>query len=344
MFDHFAMWTGVEEPKTMVSRLKAAHVDIILPYVSKKPESYEASNLLIEEAHKHGIKVHGWFGDEMKVDESMSASVSGLRQVAADGSPIGLLCPANPEAVDYILKGLKRALTECDYDGISLEDGYVFDFKTTFTIRPNTTFDPSDDRAREYKTIPGCYCAYCKKHAPIEKPEWASWKKERLNDLIGAHAKLIRRIKPGAPFSAAARMPLDRSFYEPFKKEIPYYDGWKFCQCRDGFSADWAGWVNRGLVDFACPMSYFKSTRLVELHTMECKHLIPAAASKIWVGLCLGAPSETWQQDPTAINGAKEIEALLREQEKMGQKNCCFYGYHALRDEHIPVLAAHRKA
>ena len=343
MFDHMAMWTGTEEPKRMAERVAAAHVDIILAYVSKSPDSDEANRLLIEEAHKQRIKVHGWFGDEMKVDAAMPAAVSDLRQVCADGSMLGVLCPANPEAVRYVLEGLQRVLTGADYDGISLEDGYVFDMKTTFTVRPNTPYDPSDDRARDYKALRGCYCSYCKKHAPIEKPGWAAWKRERLTDLIAAQSKLIRRLKPGIPYSTAARMPYQRSFYEPFKNEIPYYSGWELSQCRDGFSVDWAEWLKRGLIDFACPMVYFKSTRLVELQTQECKHLIPDCANKIWIGLNLGNPSETWQQDRTLINGAEVIDDLLKRQEQMGQKNCVFYGYHSLRDEHIPVLASHRK-
>jgi uncharacterized lipoprotein YddW (UPF0748 family) len=344
MFDHMAMWTGTANPKSMMPRLKAARVDVILPYVSKKRDTYEASNRLIEEAHRNGIKVHGWFGDEIKVDDAMPATVSALRQVAADGSPLGLLCPANPEACDYILGGLKRALTECDYDGISLEDGYVFDFKTTFTIRPGTAYPPTDDRARNYTTIPGCHCAYCLKHAPIGKPGWADWKRERVTDLIAAQARVIRQIRPGIPYSAALRMPYERAFYEPYKKEISFYDGWEFCQSRDGFSADWADWFKRGLIDFACPMSYFKSPRLIELQTLECHKLVPDAANRIWVGLTLGTPAESYPHDLSVLNGAAEIAAILNRLEEMGQKNCVFYSYEGLLDEHIPVLASHRKA
>jgi len=342
MFEHIAMWTGVDNPQPMVSRLKAAHVDIIMPYVSKQPDSYAASNRLIEEAHRHGIKVHGWFGDGMKVDASMPAAISGLRQVSADGDLLDLLCPANPAVVACILAELERVLTECDYDGISLEDGYVFDFKRTFTIRPGTGYEPTDDRAREYSIIPGCYCAYCQEHAPIGKPEWGDWKRERLTNLIAAQAQLLRRQKPGMPFSAAARMPYNRSFYGPFKNEISFYDGWKFCQSYEAYSADWAGWLKQGLIDFACPMSYFKSPRLVELQLQECQHLIPTASNDIWVGLTLGIPAESWPHDRSVINGAAEIAALLNQLEKMGQKNCVLYGYDALRDEHIPVLANHR--
>lgn len=342
MFDHLAMWTwptavGSEDPKRMVDRLKAAHVDVIIPYIAKRKdysvscEIYEQRlHRIIEEAHKQGLKVHGCF-DEMNANESMPAAVYALRQVLADGSMNGALCPANPAAVHHIIEELKRVLTEFDYDGIGLEDSYIYN--------KNTIYDPANDLGREYRTIPVCYCDYCKNNAPIEKPEWEKWKQERLTNLINEESKLIRRLKPGIPFSVAARMPYDRSFYEPFKEEIPYYGGWEFCQSRDAFAADWAEWLRRGLIDFACPMSYFKSTRFVELQTLECKHLIPGATDKIWVGLTLGWPAE----DRSLLNGAAEIEDLLKLLEGMGQKSCVLFSYEAFKDEHIPVMANHRK-
>jgi uncharacterized lipoprotein YddW (UPF0748 family) len=343
MFDHLAMWTGVDNPRTMMSRLQAAHVDIILPYVSQNPETYAASNLLIEEAHTHGIQVHGWFGDEMKVTDAMPAAIRDLRQINADGTPLHILCPANPAVIAYVTEGLTRVLTECDYDGISLEDGYVFDFTTAFTLRPDSSYPSTDDRARDYYTIPGCYCAYCQEHAPIGTPAWAGWKCERLTALIAKQAEVIRRLRPGMPYSTAARMPYDRSFYAPFQEEIAFYGGWEFCQSRDGFSADWAAWMQQGLVDFVCPMSYFQSPRLIELQTRECAQYVSDVANQIWVGLTLGTPAECWPHDQSVINGAAEITAILDHLEAIGQRNCVCYCYEAMLDEHIPVLASHRK-
>jgi len=338
MFDHLAMWTWPtavrsEDPRRMVDRLKAAHVDVIIPYVSSKQDAYaERLHRIIEEAHRQDIQVHGCF-DEMNAHDSMPASVHALRQVFADGGRNGSLCPANPDAVQYIIGELRHVLADFDYDGINLEDSYIFN--------KNTIYDPAHQQGVDYKTIPVCYCGYCKQHAPIGKAGWEKWKQARLTDLIGEEAKLIRRMKPGMPFSVAARMPYARGFYEPFKNEIPYYGGWEFCQSRDAFAADWADWLKRGLIDFACPMSYFRSPRMVELQTQECRQLTPDAANRIWIGLTFGWTPE--DPDHSVVNGAREIALLLERLEKLGQKNCVFFSYEAFRDEHIPVLAGRRR-
>lgn len=287
MFEHMAMWTfpvavRTEDPKRMVDRLKAARVDIITAFSDSRAKGnarkdYEGRlHSIIEEAHREGMQVHACF-DEINANEAMP--VYDLRQVRQDGSSGAVLCPANPAVKEYILAALARTLTEFDYDGINLEDGYIYN--------PNTIYDPANQAGVDYRVIPVCYCSYCRQHAPIEKPEWARWKQERVTELIGEQSKLIRSLRPGIPFSVAARMPYAQAYYAPWKQEIPYYGGWEFCQSRDAFSADWAEWLRRGYIDFACPMSYFNSLRLVELQTRECQSLFPRAASTIWMGLVL---------------------------------------------------------
>lgn len=360
-FKHMAMWTWPESvynenPQRMVRRLREAHVDIIIPYTCGQrgevhregkhtdPARYdECLRLIIEEAHRYGLKVQACF-DELNAYPDMP--VFDLQQIREDGSKAGILCPANPDVVDYVLARLRRSLTEFDYDGINLEDGYVFN--------GNTIYDPAHQAGEKFRVIPVCYCDYCRKNAPLGKPSWPVWKQEQLTALIAKEAELIRAFKPDLPFSVAARMPYDRSFYEPYRKEIPYYDGWRLCQSRDGLSADWAEWLRRGYIDFVCPMSYFHSARLVELETGECRQLVPEANSKIWMGLGLGEYTVEYLQgigegtdieragDATLQNGAQNIETLLREQLRMGQENVVFFCYQYLLDEHLPVLARFR--
>ena len=350
MFDQTAMWTFPdavrdENPQRMVDRLRAAHVDIIVPFVDSRSdgderEQYENRlHAIIEEAHRQGMHVHACFDD---INAYPAMPVYDLRQVRQDGSLGTVLCPANPEVVQYNLGQLERVLTDFDYDGINLEDGYIFNH--------NTIYDPAHQAGADYQVIPVCYCAHCRQHAPLEQPEWAGWKQERLTDLISEQAKLIRRLKPGIPFSVAARMPYAQSFYAPYQQDVPYFDGWEFCQSRDAFCADWAEWMRRGHIDFACPMSYFRSPRMVELQTRECHALFPAAATNIWMGLVLSRtvefgqtrgqfPEGPEQGDPSLYNDAKAVVTLLESQVRMGQRNCIFFSYEQLLDEHIPVLA-----
>jgi hypothetical protein len=344
-----AMWVWPqsileEEPHRMVSRLRDAHVDIIIPYVcghravdhyseaTNTPAFYnERLHLIIEESHRAGLKVHACF-DELNAYPAMP--VYGLRQRRKDGSYGSILCPANPVVSDFVLERLRWTITEFDYDGINLEDGYIFN---NYTI-----YDPAHQSGERFRVVPVCYCDYCKKHAPIEEPEWDAWKQERLTDLISKEAAVIHSLKPRMPFSVAARMPYDRNFYTPYKKDVPYYDDWKFCQSRDSFSADWAEWLRLRHINFACPMSYFHSPRMVEIETMECRHLIPDARLKIWMGLGLGEITARVEENPAAQNDARNVEILLREQLQMGQENVVFFCYQYMQDDHIPMLARFR--
>jgi len=188
----------------------------------------------------------------------------------------------------------------------------------------------------------------------LEKPEWDQWKRDQLSALIGKEAELIRKTKPGMSFSVAARMPYNLTFYAPHQKDIPYFDGWKCCQSRDALLADWVEWLRRGHIDFACPMSYYHSNRIVELQTLECQRLIPEARRKVWMGLGLNEVTAEYRQgktdepgakdvkDPSLKNGAAAIESLLRDQVRMGQENVLFFCYEGLLDEHLPVMAQFR--
>lgn len=351
-FKRMAMWTWPdsvwnEDPKRMVRRLQEAHVDTIVPYTCPQrggdgdPATYfERLRGIIEEAHRGGLQVHACF-DEVNAYPDMP--VYDLQQVREDGSKAGILCHANPAVVDYVLGKLRWTLAEFDYDGINLEDSYVFNH--------NTIYDPAHRPGERFQTIPVCHCDWCRDHAPIGKPEWAEWKRERLTDLIAKQAALVRQTKPGMPFSVAARMPYDLRFYAPHEKDIPYYEGWQQCQSRSALGADWVAWLERGHIDFACPMSYYHSNRLVELQTEECRHRVPEAGTKIWMGLGLGDCTAEYRQgtsddparpdakDPALRNDAKAIEAQLQNQLRMGQQNVIFFCYQYLLDEHPPVMA-----
>lgn len=357
MFEHLGMWTwpdaiNVGDPALMAERLDEAGIDINIPYLCARSGGAEKAayetrlHAIIEEAHRKGQKVHGCF-DELNAYEAMPSY--DLRQAHKDGSLNNTLCPANPRVVDYVLGELERSLLNIDLDGISLEDGYVF--------HHSSVYDPAHLEDAGYRVEPVCYCDYCVKNAPIGKPEWGKWKQGRLSDLVGAQSKLVRQLKPGLPFSAAGRLPYRSAFYEPYQNDVPYYGGWKLCQSRDGFSADWVEWLRRGYLDFACPMTYFHNDRIVELTIAECRHEVPRAAELAWIGLGLGEVNAEYVQgvpanedgaaktyDPALLNDAAAIARQMQLQLGAGQRNCLFFSYAFLSDEHISAIASFGRA
>lgn len=341
MFNQFALWTWPGairsvEPRRVVDRAKAARIDILIPYISKRGSTnrqdgrevidfpqYEENLLkLVAEAHRQGLPVHGCI-DEMNIYPGMPAGLEKFAQVRRDGSVATSLCPANPAVREYILGELRRVLPE--YDGINLEDSFIFN--------PNTIYDPAHQLGTQFRSIPVCFCDWCKAHGPIDQPEWTAWRQNALTELVAQMAAIVRQA--GKPFSAAARMPYRRAFYPP---DVTYYDGWQYCQSRDAMMADWLAWP----LDFICPMTYFNDTRIVELQTQECRQLVPA--DKLWMGLALGESSAEFmfgstKQNPQYYNSAGKLAEQLELQAKLGQKQCVFFEYGNLTDEHIAVLA-----
>lgn len=352
-FEHLAMWTWPEsvlgeDPRVMARRLAEAGVDIVVPYACPRrgrealPGNTYLDRLagIVSEAHRAGLKVHFCF-DEMNAWKGMP--VYDRQQKWESGADAGVLCPADPAVVDYILARLAWTLEEFACDGINLEDSYVF--------KRNSIYDPANEAGVKFRVFPVCYCDYCRKHAPIGKPEWADWKREKMTALVAAQAQLIGRLKPGMPFSVAARMPYRRAFYAPHRERVPYYDDWQFCESRDAYCADWAEWLRRGHIDFACPMSYFYSRELVELETLESRSLFPGGKD-ILMGLGLGEITVECRQaakeaggaparggSASRRNDARNIGLLLADQDRLGQRSVIFYAYQYLDDEHLPVMA-----
>ena len=343
-FRHMAIWFNglpdTQSPRQIIERLKAAGIDN--PFLAADHERDKAKlQEVIEEAHRGGLTVHGDF-DELRCREK---SPDDLVQMLKDGTKKKVLCPANPAVVEHVLQRLERVLSTFNYDGITLDDGYYF-------ARAGD-YDPAREAGSKFKAIPCCYCSYCRSHAPIETPEWERWKLEQVTALIGKQAELARQMKPGILFSAAAHMPYDRTFYQPHRQEIPYFEGWGVSQSRSGYLADWVEWVHRGHLDFALPMIYYHSLDLVRWQTQECRQLLSSASKTIWVGLGLGTVAAEYYQglsdqqgfkanDPAMMNGAQTVEAQLQDQLRMGQENVAFFCYSELRDEHLPVLARYR--
>ncbi len=353
MFKHMAMWTWPdavlgETAEQIVERLRAAHIDIVIPYLGLRDDpapraAYEERlQALVEEAHRHGMTVIACF-DEMGTYASMPAK--DYCQVRQDGEPQNLLCPAHPGAREYLLGELERVLGEFAFDGVNLEDSYVYN--------STTIYDPAHSGGAEFSVIPVCYCDHCRAHAPLEQPEWNQWRRDRLSELVAAESRLVH--ERGLSFSVAARMPYARDdFYAAYQDEIPYYSGWQHCQARDGLAADWLSWLQQGIIDFACPMSYFHSSRLVELETLECQYRVPEARESIWMGLGLDVITAEYAQahrdhpEPGKVhqdafkNDAAAIGRQLDLQVRLGQQHVVFFSHAFLRDEHIPVMAAYR--
>lgn len=343
-FRHYAIWfNGLpadQSPERIIARLRAARIDH--PFVAADhAKDGEKVQGVIDEAHRHGLTIHGDF-DALR---NRGDAPADLGQILKDGTLKPVLCPANPAVVDLVLEKLARMVASFDYDGITLDDGYYFSRAGLY--------DPDGAPGSKFRRMPSCYCAYCQRHAPLETPEWEEWKRDAISALIEKQAALVRQLKPGTRFSAAAHMPYQRAFYDAHQQDIPYFEGWGISESYYGYLNDWPAWVRRGHLDFVLPMIYYHSRQLVQWQTEECRSLLPDASRNVWVGLGLGGVTAEFYQglgdvnpvgagDPAMRNDAVMIEAQLQDQLRMGQEHVAFFCYSELADEHLPVLARYR--
>jgi len=344
MFNKYSIWLWPnslqnEDMRQATSRMKEAKIDIVMPLLgSPAPEDRtigqeeleERLELLIASCKENGIQVHGCF-DELK----FSGKEEKFCQKRQDGSSNLLLCPANPQNREWVLKRLDYYLTHFNLDGITLEDSYIY--------QNMVEHDPANHQSEEaYRSIPTCFCDYCKDHAPDDPDARTKYKQDGMTALVKS---ISQRVKASQlQFSMACRMPYSQDFYAPYKDEIPYIDGWKYCQSRDGLCADWGRWFEEGLLDFVCPMSYFRDPRMVELQALESCSLIPNPEENVWMGLGLSKITAEYfnSQLENDINTAENLEIIMKRLDEMGQKNIVFFSYsmETFKDEHIKLLSS----
>ena len=346
MFDNMAFWlfprsVQNDDPQESAERMRAAGATHVFPYLSNPQASEKVMeheerrrrlDRLVEECHRAGLQVHGCFC-EMKFTEQRPE----WHQKREDGEQGPLLCPANPEVVDWILGRLRMFLDRYPMQGLTLEDSYLY--------QETAEYDPANASDSDYRTIGVCYCDYCREHAPTDAEERRAFKSAAVTGLVRSLTDECRGR--GLATSAAARLPHGRDFYAPWKDQIPYWDGWAHCASKKNFCADWSAWHRDGLLDSVCPMSYLRDTQIVEWQTEEACSLIERPEDNVWMGLGLSYITAEWFQEnkPEHMNDAANIREQLEMLQRLGQRNVVFFAYDRewVTDEHIEVMKEARK-
>jgi len=184
---------------------------------------------------KYGVEVHVW-----KVNYNCSNAPrefveamrqAGRTQVKFDGTPGNWLCPSHPENRKLEWETMVEVAKNYDVDGIH------FDY-----IR--------------YPDSDHCYCNGCKerfeKHIGATIADWPratrteqwkakfdDWRRDQITALVADVHREAKKIKPTIKISAAV---------------FPSYPS-----CRSSQLQDWLVWVEKGYLDFLCPMNYSPS-------------------------------------------------------------------------------------
>lgn len=308
--------------QAMADALAAARFNVVFPYVASGAAAYYPSSVLpraadcsgrdalseiLDACHRRGLKVHArllglscLFATEGTYKALAS---SGRLMLRASGTPLRWLCPSSPENRRQLISAAEEIAAKYPVDGLQLD--YF-----------------------RYPGYEGCYCGRCRKafegflgrqvqtwpegvrDGPAAGP-FREFRRRQLTALLGEIRSAVRRARPDMPISAAV------------------FADW--AHHRHEVAQDWVGWLQQGLLSFACPMNYTVSVeRFAEL----------VAQQRGWVGsgrLCFGiGPYADGVGDFSPIAVAKQVQVAR----VSGQGWVLFNLCPELVDRDLPRLSA----
>ena len=241
-----------------IRQLAASGFNAIIPNMSWGYSAAYASKLLpkapglppdslsdcLAAAKKYGVAVHVWRVNWNLFGQTDPKQVAKLRaagrlQVDRAGEPVDWLCPSNPENQKLELEAMVEIARNYPVAGLH------FDY-----IR--------------YPNQDGCFCPGCRKQfekrigaTVVNWPEgvttgphrqaYRQFRRDNITQLVSAVSRQARQVRPGIKISAAV------------------FPDWP--NARDEVGQDWKVWVEKGYLDFVCPMQYTDNAILFEADT-----------------------------------------------------------------------------
>lgn len=226
-------------------------------------------------AKKYGVAVHVWRVNWNLFWHAAPKRVAELRaagrlQTNSAGNPIDWLCPSNPENQKTELDAMLEVARNYDVAGLH------FDY-----IR--------------YPDQDGCFCPVCRKlfemrvgsavtNWPADvttgpfRQAYLQFRRDNITQLVAAVSEQARKVRPGILISAAV------------------FPDWT--SARDDVGQDWKMWVEKGYLDFVCPMQYTDNGALFEAKTKQSAGWVGGRVPLMpGIGATLGlAPDGTLEQ------------------------------------------------
>jgi uncharacterized lipoprotein YddW (UPF0748 family) len=246
------VWTANAAPfswQVSAAALAAARVNVVFPYAASASAAYYRSSVLppaadadgrdwladaIEACHSRGLKVHVRLLGVSCLFSSAGTvsdlSASGRLMIDDQGKPRRWLCPTIPANRRAIIASAAEVVSKYPVDGVQFDYFRYPDEHCCLCPSCRAAFE--EYLGRKIQDWPSCVTG-------PERDSFAKFRRFLLDGLLGDCRSAILRARPGLPISAAV------------------FVNWPVH--RDGIAQDWVAWLDRGLIDFACPMDYTAS-------------------------------------------------------------------------------------
>ncbi|HEU0253331.1 MAG TPA: family 10 glycosylhydrolase, partial [Pyrinomonadaceae bacterium] len=291
-----------------------------------QPATFDPLAVTLEEAHKRGLKVHGWLNtnllanlDTLPTDPehvynkhpewlavpkpvaaelySMSPSDPAYRQKIVEWSKANrgelegvYTGPANPKVRDHIYQIWMDVLKRYPVDGLHFD--YVrfaspdFDYSRTSLEAFRKWLEPQ-----------------------LSGDERSELKKSRASNPLAAPERFPAKF---ADFQRAQVTALVERVYHAVKKEKPetLVSAAVFANDENAYTRrfqDWKRWLQMGILDVACPMAYTTDTAVFQKQIEVAAATAHGAKRRVWAGIgAYRIPSESAIEK---INAARTLSA-----------------------------------
>jgi uncharacterized lipoprotein YddW (UPF0748 family) len=291
-----------------------------------QPPTFDPLALTLEEAHKRGLKVHGWLNTNLLANlDALPASPTHVynkhpewlavpKPVAAElynmsprdpayrekivewskanrGELEGVYTgPANPKVRDHIYNIWMDVLKHYKVDGLHFD--YVrfaspdFDYSRTSLEKFRKWLEPQLTSDQRRELKQSL------KTNPLAAPEmfpskFADFQRAQVTTLVERIYRSVKKRRPEALVSAAVFANDENAYTRRFQ--------------------DWRRWLQMGILDVACPMAYSTDTAVFQKQIEVAVTTAHAAKRHVWAGIgAYRIPSESTVEK---INVARGLNA-----------------------------------
>ncbi|HEU4875071.1 MAG TPA: family 10 glycosylhydrolase [Pyrinomonadaceae bacterium] len=291
-----------------------------------QPPSFDPLALTLEEAHKRGLKVHGWLNTNLLANlDALPTNPTHVyhkhpewlavpKPVAAElydmsprdpayrhkivewskanrGELEGVYTgPANPKVRDHIYNIWMDVLKHYKVDGLHFD--YVrfaspdFDYSRTSLKRFRKWLEPQLTSDQRRELKQSL------KTNPLAAPEmfplkFADFQRAQVTTLVERIYRAVKKRRPEALVSAAVFANDENAFTRRFQ--------------------DWRRWLQMGILDVACPMAYSTDTAVFQKQIEVAVTTAHAAKRHVWAGI--GAYRIRSESAVEKINVARALNA-----------------------------------
>ena len=217
---------------------QASYKSKVLPNDSKAREFGDQIEQAVAAGKKYGVEVHVWMvcfnasNSSKEFLEQMRRE--GRLQHTKNGEEQPWLCPSSPLNRQLQLDALKEVAFNYDVDGIHFDYIRYPDENSCFCDGCRERFAESYYESTGQR-IEGDLVEAIKKDKAVDSA-WRQWRCDQITALVREVNEAVRAKKPNIQISAAVF------------QAYPWV--------KDSVGQDWGLWIEKGYLDFVCPMNY----------------------------------------------------------------------------------------